>query len=74
MSGTSAVTAVIYAGTDQSFNGLARDILACGILYQSYHSRCSPALVSSLRVVAGLQRLLSFPANSKLVCYFCQAY
>ena len=28
-----------------------------------------PDLVSSLCVVAGLQRLLSFPANSKLVCF-----
>ena len=38
-----------------------------------------PAVVSSLRVVAGLQRLLSFPANSELVYlqlldHFCQAY
>ena len=37
----------------------------CAItLYQSCHS----AVVSSLRVVAGLQQFLSFPANSKLVC------
>ena len=57
-SGTSAITAVIYAGTAQSLNGLARDLLAHGTLYQSCHS---------LRVVASLQRLLSFPANSELV-------
>ena len=36
--------------------------------------RVVPAVVSSLRVVAGLQRLLSFPANSGLVSHFCQAY
>ena len=34
-----------------------------------------PAVDSSLRVVAGLQRLLSFPANSEFIIqYFCQAY
>ena len=49
----------------QLLNRLARELLACGTLYQSCHSR--PAVVSSLHVVAGLQRLLSFPANSKLV-------
>ena len=62
MSGTSAVTAVIYAGTSQSLNGLAGDLLACVTLYQSCHSRSLsscivPALVS-LHVVAGLQRLI----------------
>ena len=36
-SGTSAVTAVMYAGTTQSLNGLARDLLARGTLYQSNH-------------------------------------
>ena len=41
MSGTSAVTAMIYAGNAQSLNGLARDFLARGTLYQSCHSRCS---------------------------------
>ena len=30
--------------------------------------RVVPAVVSSLCVVAGLQRMLSFPANSELVC------
>ena len=40
-SGTSVVTAVMYAGTAQSLNGLARDLLACGTLYQSCHLRCS---------------------------------
>ena len=70
MSGTSAVTAVITA---QSLNGLAcellareliahafiaRELITRGTLYQSCHS---------LRVVASLQRLLSFPANSELV-------
>ena len=57
---TSAVTAVNYVGT-ASLNSLAcellaRELLACGTLYQSSHL---------LHVVAGLQRLLSFPANSK---------
>ena len=76
MSGPSAVPAVIYAGTAQSLNGLARDLLACGSVYTKAVIRVVPALVSSLRVVAGLRRLLSFPANSKLVClnHFCQAY
>ena len=32
MSGTSAVTAVIYAGTTQSLNGLALELLAREIL------------------------------------------
>ena len=32
-SGTSAVTAVIYAGNAQSLNGLAFDLLALGTLY-----------------------------------------
>ena len=40
-SGTSAVTAVMYAGTAQSLNGLAHDLLAHGTLYQSCHLRCS---------------------------------
>ena len=43
ISGTSAVTAVIYAGTAQSLNGLAREhlaheLLVHGTLYQSCHS------------------------------------
>ena len=51
---------------------LARDLLAHGILYQSCHLRCSCVVFSfCVDVVAGLQRLLSFPA-SKLV-HFCQA-
>ena len=54
---TLAVTSVIYAGTAQSLNGLARELLACGTFYQSCHS---------LHVVASLQRLLSFPAISEL--------
>ena len=58
MSGTSAVTAVIYAGTAQSLNSLARELFACGTLYQSCHSLC---------VVTSLQQLLSFPSNSELV-------
>ena len=69
-SGTSAITAVIYAGTAQSLNGLARELIARGTLYQSCHS---------LRVVTGLQRLDSFPENtwrvvSLLVDHFCQSY
>ena len=34
-SGTSAVTAVIYAGTAQSLNGLACELLVRGTLYHS---------------------------------------
>ena len=51
---------MIYAGTAQSLSGLARELLASETLYQS---------CNSLRVVAGLQRLLSFLANSELVYY-----
>ena len=40
-SGTSAITAVMYAGTAHSLNGLARDLLARGTLYQSCHLHCS---------------------------------
>ena len=47
---------MIYTGTAQPLKGLAHDLLACGTL-----------LVSSLCIVAGLQRLLSFPAKSELV-------
>ena len=39
--------------------------------------RVVPAMVSSLRVVAGLQQLLSFPENNEvslLLSHFCQAY
>ena len=54
MSGTSAVTAVMYAGTAHSLNGLARDLLARRTLYRSCRLRQVPVLVSSLRVVAGL--------------------
>ena len=51
-------------------------------LYQICHSRCScfvtsieiSSVVSSLRVVAGLQRLISFPENCLLLIHFCQAY
>ena len=49
---TLTVTAVIFVGTAQS---LARELLACVFLYQS---------CLSLRRVASLQQLLSFPANS----------
>ena len=38
--GTSAVTAVMYAGTAQSLNSLAHDLLARGTLYQSCNLRC----------------------------------
>ena len=61
-SGTSAVTAVIYVGTAQSLNNLARDLFARGTLYQSCHS-CS---VSSLRVVA-CSDCSPFCNNSELV-------
>ena len=37
MSGTLAVTAVIYLGNAQSLNGFARDLLARQTLYQSCH-------------------------------------
>ena len=55
-----AVTAVMYAGNAQSLKGLARDLLARRTLYQVEPFTKAvicvvPALVSSLRVVAGLQ-------------------
>ena len=65
-SGTSAVTLVIYVSTAQSLNGLARYLLARGTFFTKAVIHV-PAVVSSLRVVSGLQRLLSFPANSELV-------
>ena len=54
MSGTSAVTAVMYAGTAQSLNGLARDILASEPFTKAVIC-VVPELVYSLRLVAGLQ-------------------
>ena len=57
-SAISAVTAVLYVGTSQSLNSLARELLARGTLYQNSHL---------FRVVVGLQRFLSFPENSVLV-------
>ena len=71
MSGILAVSAVIDAGTAQSLNGLARDLLACETFTKAA-IHAVPALVFCFfpsHTVAGLQRLLSFPANSKLVCY-----
>ena len=56
-SGASAVTVVIYAGTAQSLNGLACELLACGTLYKA--AGVHPMVVSSLCVVAGLQLWLS---------------
>ena len=53
-SGTSAVTAVMYAGTAQSFNGLARDLLASEPFTKAVIC-VVPELVYSLRLVAGLQ-------------------
>ena len=75
MSGTSAVTAVIYAGTTQSLNSLARDLLACGTLYQSC-LRVVPALVSSLRVVAACSDCFPFQQIVSLfgIKSFLQAY
>ena len=77
------MTAVIYAGTAQPLNGLASDQLALGTLYQICHSRCS-CLVSSLRVVAGLQRLFPFQQIVNLllnnfckhidICIKCYSY
>ena len=58
MSGTSAVTAVIYSGNAQSLNGLACDLLAHGTLYQSCHLRCSCVGFFPSRRVAGLQTAL----------------
>ena len=63
-SGTSVVTAVIYAGTAQSLNGLARDLLACGTLYQSCHSHCScvdffPSCSCRLAATAFLWQIVS---------------
>ena len=62
----------MYVGTAQSLNGLARDLLASEPFTKAVIC-VVPELVSSLRLVAGLQtaflsRLLSFPENSKLVC------
>ena len=59
MSGTSAVTAVIYSGNAQSLNGLACALLARVTLYQSCRLRCSyvgffPSRVV-ISMVAGLQ-------------------
>ena len=59
-SGTLAVTAVIYAGTAQSLNGLARDLLAWEPFTKPV-IRIVPALVSSLRIVAGLKATYCFP-------------
>ena len=65
-SGTSAVTAVIYSGTAQSLNGLARDFIAHGTLYQSCHSGCSCVGFFPWRLACSD----CFPlANSKLICY-----
>ena len=61
MSGTSAETNSDLCGHHPVIKRFSTsDILT---LYQS----CNSALVYSLRVVAGLQRLLSVPANGKLV-------
>ena len=62
---------MIYASTAQSLNGLARDLLARGTLNQKSVIRVVPALVSSLRVVAGLQRLFG---KQLLLNHFCQEY
>ena len=56
-------SAAIYAGSAQSLSGLASEPFTKAVIC------IVPALVSSLRVVAGLTLLLTFPANSKLVCY-----
>ena len=45
----------------------ARDLLACGTLYQSCQLRCSCVGFFPSRRVAGLQTAF-LPANSKLVC------
>ena len=65
MSGTLALTAVIYAGTAQSLNGLAPDLLAHVTLYQLSFAFRFLRSVSSLHIVTGLQRLLSFPAVTR---------
>ena len=73
MSGTSAVTAVIYSGNAQSLNGLTRDLLACEPFTKAVIC-IVPALVSSLRIVismvAGLQTAF-LSANSKLSLDIC---
>ena len=62
---------MIYAGTAQSLNDLAhellaRELLARGTLYQSCHS---------LRIVAGLQRFLSGKIiSTKHIIYTCNSY
>ena len=48
------VTAVMYAGTSQSLNGLARDLLASEPFTKAVVC-VVPELVSSLRLVAGFQ-------------------
>ena len=53
---------MIYAGNAQSLNGLARDVLAHGTLYQSCHSRCSCVGFFPSRSCR-----LSFPANKLLI-------
>ena len=53
-SGTSAVTAAMYAGTAQTLNGLARDLLASEPFTKTVFCVVR-ALVSSLHLVAGLQ-------------------
>ena len=58
-SGTSAVTAVMYAGTAQSLNGLAHDLLASEPFTKAVIC-VVPELVYSLRLVAGLQTAFLF--------------
>ena len=55
MSGTSAGTAVMYAGIAQSLNGLARDLLASEPFTKAVICIVVLELVYSLRLVAGLQ-------------------
>ena len=61
-SGILALTAVIYVGTAQSLKGLAPEFLAHEALYQLSFAFRFLRSVSSLHIVTGLQRLLSFLA------------
>ena len=71
MSGTSAVTAVIYAGTTQSLC----ELLACATLYQSCHSRscggCFPSRSCRLATIAFLcSKFISAVISAKHI-YIC---
>ena len=57
----------MYAGTAQLLNGLARDFLARGTLYQSCHLRC-------LRCFLPFEACNDCFPFQEIVSYFCQAF